>query len=307
MKAGKITKQDINLLSFTAEYRFLTVKQLAALARRSDQVIRRRLRYFSSENLVLINERGLGHGPGRRENIVILTETGMDLLNDRGILSKHAIYTTNKGIDSFFIDHDLMVNWFFIHLIQMSRDNPLFSIKHMTTSSHNLQDGDIDNPLLMERFTSDDHSEETITMIPDGVFTITNTKLDKSLLFFLEVDMGTETLATTNRSPGDVRQKVLNYQTLFHRNRYKRYRKIFTAQFNGFRLLFVANTAARMKALCDLIQGMPPSDFIWITELDKMFSKGISAGIWARGGLYNKPSESILGSKLAFKSTVLRK
>ena len=99
MKTGKITKQDINLLSFTAEYRFLTVKQLAALARRSDQAIRRRLRYFSSEHLVLINERGLGHGPGRRENIVILTETGMDLLNDKGILSKHAIYTTNKGIN----------------------------------------------------------------------------------------------------------------------------------------------------------------------------------------------------------------
>jgi len=45
----KITNDDIILLSSIAEYKFLTVKQLAALCQRSQQVIRRRLRLFKSE------------------------------------------------------------------------------------------------------------------------------------------------------------------------------------------------------------------------------------------------------------------
>ena len=307
MKVEKITKQDIRILSHIAEYRILTVKQIAALTRRSTQVIRRRLRHLSREGLVFSNERGLGHRPGRREYIVILTETGMDLLNERKILSNHADYTTNKNIDSIFIDHDLILNWFFIHLIQVGRDDPRFSIQHMTTSSHDLKDGDADNPLMMERFSIEESSEDTLIMIPDGVFTITDKESNKSLLFFLEVDRGTETLANTKRNPGDVRQKIINYKVLTHGNHYKRYEKIFKTQFNGFRLLFLANTPARMKALCDLVQGMLPSNFIWITDQERMFSRGIPADIWARGGRHDKPAESILGQKLAFESTILDK
>ncbi len=304
MKPTMITEKDVRILSYIAEYKFLTVKQISALTRRSSQVIRRRLRHFSGEGLIFSNERGIGKGPGRREHIVLLTQTGMNFLNDRGILSRHAIYTTNKGIDSLFIDHDLMLNWFFIHLIQMSRDNPRFSIQHLTTSSHQLKDGNIDHPLLVEQFSTDNNSYETISMIPDGVFAITDTEADKSLLFYVEVDMGTETLVNSNRNPGDIRQKIINYQTLFSRNRYKRYEKIFNAQFNGFRLLFVANTSARMKALCNLTQRMPPKGFIWVTEFNRVLSKGISAPIWARGGNNDNHPESILGSILAFESTV---
>ena len=304
MKPAMVTKKDVRILSYIAEYKFLSVKQISALTRRSSQVIRRRLRHFSDEGLTFSNERGIGNGPGRREHIVILTQTGINFLNDRGILSRHAIYTTNKAIDSLFIDHDLMLNWFFIHLIQMSRDNPRFSTQHLTTSSHQLKDGNTDHPLLMEQFSTDDNSQEKISMIPDGVFTITDTTTDKSLLFYIEVDMGTETLVNSDQSPGDIRQKIINYQTLFAHSRYKRYEKIFNAKFNGFRLLFVTNTKARMKALCNLTQGMPPKGFIWVTEFNRVFSKGISAPIWARGGQHDNPPESILGSTLAFESTV---
>ena len=144
-------------------------------------------------------------------------------------------------------------------------------------------------------------------MIPDGVFTITKKDAKKTLLFFLEVDMGTETLAKTKRVPGDIRQKIINYQTLFRSNHYKRYEKIFNAELNGFRLLFLANMPARMKAICNLVQQMPPSNFIWVTNQERMFSHGISAEIWARGGQYKKPPESILSQKFAFKAPVVDK
>jgi hypothetical protein len=299
--AGKITKGDIELLSNIAEYKFLTVKQLRALSQRRTQSIRRRLRFLAKEGIVAMGERGFGHGPGRRENIIIVTEKGMDLLRDKEVISEHAAYVTDKTPDSMFLDHDLLVNWFFIHLLKVGRDNLLFNTQHLTTSSHSLKEGNADKPVLMERFADGASSDETYTMIPDGVFIITNKESEKSLLFFLEVDMGTETLQSTKLNPRDVRQKIINYQTMFQENQYKRYEKIFNTDLNGFRLLFLANDLVRMKAICHLAQRMSHSDFIWVTDQKQMFSHGVSAEIWARGGRNDRKAESILGPKLAFE------
>jgi len=49
-----------------------------------------------------------------------------------------------------------------------------------------------------ERTLTKNSDKEFSEFIPDGVFTITNLELKKSLLFFLEVDMGTESVASPN-------------------------------------------------------------------------------------------------------------
>jgi hypothetical protein len=304
--AGRITVADTAILSYIAEYKFLTVKQIAALTQRSLQVIRRRLRFFEDESLVVMQERGFGKGPGRRENIIILTEPGIEVLSDKGILCEHAAYVTDKRLDSI-IDHDLLVNWFFIHLIQIGREKPCLSTKHLTISSHNLKQGNVDKPLLMERFSSDESSGNYHSMIPDGVFTITDKESEKTLLFFLEVDMGTETLVNTKQSPNDIRQKIINYQALFRTGRYRRYEKIFKDRLNGFRLLFLCNIAARLNALCRLVRQMPPADFIWLADQNQMFSNGIAAEIWVRGGKDDEKLQSIVGHKLACKITITDK
>lgn len=302
---SKITKGDIKLLSHIAECKFLTVKQLSAITQRTMQVVRRRFRYLEKQHFINRKERSFGSGRGRRENIIIMTQKGLDLLRHKEILSAHTKYITDKTPGSIFIDHDILVNWVFIHLLQVERDNPKFAVQHFTTSSHDLIAGDAGNPLIQERFATDETSEKLLTMIPDSVFTISHQ--EKTILFFLEVDMGTETLASTQHEPGDVRQKIINYQSLFRSSHYKRYEKIFNATINGFRLLFLSNTVSRMKKIGDLTQQMPPSDFIWITDQNKMFSRGISAEIWARGGRHHKPPESILGPKLAFDAPVMDK
>jgi len=303
--AEKNIKGDPALLSYIAEYKFLSVKQLSALSQRALQVVRRRLRHLENGQLIIMKERGFGTGRGRRENIIILAQKGLELLRHKEILSEHATYITDKTTDSIFVDHDLLVNWFLIHLLQIERDNPQFAIRHLTSSSHTLKMGNADKPLLQEHFADDETSENTHTMIPDGVFTISNK--EKNLLFFLEVDMGTETLASAKQDAGDVCQKIISYQSLFRTKHYKRYEKIFDTGLNGFRLLFLTNTFPRMKKMCDLVQQVPPSDFIWITDQNQMFSQGVPAKIWARGGQYHKPPESILGPKLASKATVMDK
>ena len=145
-------------------------------------------------------------------------------LKDKKIISKHATYITDKTSDLFFVEHDLLVNWFLIHLLQIERINQRFKILFFTTSSHNLAQGDSRGSLIMEHFLNNDKPDKTYTMIPDGVFTITDKKTNRSLLFFLEVDMGSETVASPTQSQKDIKQKVNNYQALFKYETYKKYK-----------------------------------------------------------------------------------
>ena len=302
----KISKGDIQLLSWVAEYKFLTAKQLGSLSQRSCQVMRKKQRELASGNYVTIQMQTFGVGPGRPENIVLLTAKGLKFLKDKNVLSNHARYVTNKTKGSISVSHDLLVNWFFIHLIQIGRENPSLSTKHLTISSHRLKSGSSEKPLLMERI-SNGQSAENYKMIPDGVFIITDKESEKSLLFYLEVDMGTETLVNSKGKSTDVRQKIINYQELFRTVKYKRYEEIFNVSLNGFRLLFLSNTPGRLNALCRLVREMPQTDFVWLTALDQMFSDGLAAKIWVRGGNNSEKPQSILGHRLASKITVIDK
>jgi len=306
MVANKITNGDIKLLSWIAEYKFLTIKQLGALSQRSLQVIRRRQRFLESGNFVDSRDLTFVEGPGRAEKILIITENGLKFLKDKDVLSGHAKYFTNATKDFLFVNHDLLVNWFFIHLIHIGKVNPRLSTQHLTVSSHQLKKNSSEKPLPMEHFFGE-QSHENYSMIPDGVFIITDKQQNKSLLFFLEVDMGTETLVSSKGKPATVRLKIINYQALFGNGHYKRYEKIFNVCLNGFRLLFLSHTPARLNALCRLVREMPPSDFVWLADQNQMFSHGIGAEIWVRGGKVDQKMQSILGDKLACEITITDK
>jgi hypothetical protein len=58
-------------------------------------------------------------------------------------------------------------------------------------------------------------------------------------------------------------------------------------------------------ALCRLVQEMPPSDFIWLTDQQRMFTHGLSAKIWARSGKQDSNRESILGNEMACRAPIL--
>ncbi|MCP4630061.1 MAG: hypothetical protein GY850_42110 [bacterium] len=112
--------------------------------------------------------------------------------------------------------------------------------------------------------------------------------------------MDTEPVASPDRSPKNIRQKILNYQAIFRNGFYKRYGKIFNTKFNGFRLLFLTNSPTRLASLSRLVQEMPPSDFIWLTNQEKMFSDGSSAEIWVRGGKTDRPPQSIIRTEFGY-------
>lgn len=304
----RLIKNDHVLLKMIAEYRILTVTQLSALTLRSPQVIRRRLRILNNEGILTVRARGYGRNLGRPEDLIILTEKGMGLfLQGKKNPLTPSEYIADKMVESIFVDHELLVNWFRIHLIQIERVIPVLSIEYFSSQAVPFEQGSNKPPLLLERVPSNGEQEELTEFFPDGAFSITQREKEKTLLFFLEVDMGTETIASVDRNSKDVRQKIINYQCLFRSGFYKRYEGILKSNLNGFRLLFLTNTASRFTALCRLTQELLPSDFVWLTDQEKMFSDGLSGNIWARGGRTNDPPQSIVGPNFACESPIVLK
>ena len=300
----KITKKDIELLSHIYRFKTVTVAQLSALTGRSEQVIRRRLRTFFEKGLIS-KIRGYGRSRGRPEDIICITETGHNILLQQGILADKSSFQEEYISNPIFVYHDLLANWFYIHLLHIEKTIPEISVQYLSSNLNPLPQKSSDCHTLLERIQDKNNSEQFVEFFPDAVFSIRNSETKKALLFFLEADRGKEVLASMHRGSKDIRQKIINYKSLFKSHQYKHYEKVFDENFTGFRLLFLANTVSRFSALCRLVQAMPPSDFIWLTDYEQMSALGLSAKIWSRGGRNGDASHSILGPKFTCDSPIM--
>ena len=291
----RINSHDIELLLSLAEHRVLTANHLAALHGRNVPALRRRLRVLARVGLVRASDGGLVERPGRPERLYSLMEDGSQLLRERGMLAASAALDDTTGRGVRHLRHLLAVNDFRVHLELVQRLVPDLAVQFLSPGP--LRKGTKGSawPIIHERFHVQDGGDRLVEFTPDGVFSVSHTPTDRALLFFLEVDMGTESLVSKRHPHHDVRRKVANYQTYFRLARYKRYEEMFGSGFRGFRLLIVAGAPGRCASLCGLVRNMPPSDFVWLTDLDSVRSEGIWSLTWARGGRVGRPLESILG------------
>jgi hypothetical protein len=292
----RLKTTDCNILECLAEYRVLTVSQVAAIFHKSRQVTRRRLHDLEERGLVEVVGTEFGRGRGRPENSLGLAERGIEVIKERGLLGQDAPYKKVLGDSLFPKDHQLLVNWFRIHLMEIDRMLSRVSIKVFAHNSLYIPKGQDGRIVITDCSPVPGSGMKGIKFTPDAVFAITDSVAGKTCLFFLEVDRGTEIVASPKRDMIDIRQKIVNYQWYFHSGGYKRYKEVFKANFCGFRLLFLTSTYGRLVGLCKLTQAMEPSNFIWLTEYGRLFGDGASAEIWAKGGDLQAPQQSILGS-----------
>jgi hypothetical protein len=255
---------------------------------------------LEQERLVQSECRGHGRHRGRPEKVFALAQAGLDALRKERVLAEAVEFDQASGATIACPDHQLLLNWFRVHLDRLPSAMPRLSVRSVASNS----------PFLV-RQTKEEPTEspEDIAvalrqqkgrgLVPDAAFAITDAEEKKSLLFFLEVDMGTETVASPTRQSGDLRDKIGKYQQYFRNNAYKAYQRPWAATFNGFRLLILTNTQERMNSLCALVREMRPSDFVWLTCEPSLAASGVSASVWARGGRSDKAPESILGARLS--------
>lgn len=128
---------------------------------------------------------------------------------------------------------------------------------------------------------------------------------NKSLLFFLEVDMGTESLTTRSSKTNNISTKIKNYRAYFQYEKYRRYQKKWNTLFNGFRLLFLTNSQERAKMICKQVGSDRSNNFVWATDKIELFEKGLGGKIWVRGCNLHTHKESIIGPSLNYEESLL--
>ncbi len=295
--AFSLTPKDLEVLSTIAEYRILGVQHVSVVHQRNPAALRRRLRLMEDKGLIRIATSAYGRGLGRPEGLVSLCEEGVDLLKARRLIDVEipASHVTAEKIRC--LEHHLLTNELRAQLAQLKTITPLLSASFLSPLSPKQYRPSAGWTSVYERFLPSDDSDRWIEFIPDGVFAITNEAAKKAALFFLEVDMATETVASPQPCGIDVRHKVDTYKAFFRRGLYRRYEQVWGCRFRGFRLLFLTCNTSRMATLCRLVREMRPSDFIWLTDQQSLASQGVWAPIWAPGGVIDAPRKSILGSQ----------
>ena len=294
--AFRLQKGDYEIIKYLADYRILPISQLAAVFRRMEQVISRRCRELKREGVIKVTNNELGQNVGRPKDLFGLTERGVDILRENGLIGNDVLYENVGPVSNHLVDHQLLLNWFRIHLNEIDKVDPRPSLRFWAHNSPFVPRESDGRMIITDCSPIGRRTVREVKFTPDAVFILTNAARDKSLLFFLEVDCGSETLSSPQRDMSDIRQKILNYQWYFQSLKYKRYEGIFEVPFlHGFRVLFLAKTAGRLAALCRLTQEMEPSEFIWLTEQERLFADGVFAKIWARGGHLEVAQRSIIG------------
>ncbi|MCC6697946.1 MAG: replication-relaxation family protein [Candidatus Hydrogenedentes bacterium] len=289
----RITQASLSVLTDLADYRILSLSQVAHLHFGGKRAARRRMQQLLKERLV---ERVFGapaDGGGRPESIFGTSKAGLQLLQSRSILDDSLSFDQVGSLNLHHqIAHQLLLGWCRIHLAHLCRTFSQLEVRLLSFNSPLAVSPRTGVPIIRTEVPMD-NGEQSAYFTPDAAFVITNTAQPKSVLFFLEVDMGTEPLSSSDG--GDIRGKVQRYKQHFRMKGYKRYEKVWDVELNGFRLLFVTHVASTLQRFSATIKSMSPSDFVWLTSADRMFENGISDRIWCAGGCLERSPESILG------------
>lgn len=296
MASTIVPPRHMPVVRTVAEYRVLTTSQLSHLCFPSEQMVRRCVRDLTGKGILKTTDDRPGRHRGRPELLISVAARGIELLRQNGDISDG---TKDEDIvgDTIFgmLDHHLLTNWFRVQIERLSRERPEIAVAYIAPTSPFRSQSPARQASRMG-IPSHEGVEGAVSVVPDGVFTLTHRPTGRSLLFFLEVDMATETRVSSERKPTDVRQKLLNYRTCLARGLYKHCQALCEGPLAGFRVLLLANTAEQMASHCRLVRELRPADFIWISEPNVLLRLGAGGKIWSRGGDTRSPPCSILGS-----------
>ena len=292
----KPTKKDIALLKSLAEYRILTIDQIAYLNDSGRRAAQKRISSLVNKGMIDLTSKICSGQKGRPEHICSVSSSGASLLLTRNIIPSNTTVNriTIEGISNF--DHELLINWFRVQLVHMKRSIEDLTFDYISANSPFLPLRDSGKPLISDQVTLNDRQS---IFIPDGVLSLFSAKQKKRILFFLEVDMSTESRTSSNNRTNTISHKIRNYHKYFLTEGYKRYQKKWRCELNGFRLLLLTSTGQRKNSLSRFVQRGKRDDYIWVTDQETLFRSGVSGKIWARGGIVSDPPQAIVGPTYA--------
>ena len=166
----RLRETDCKTLEYLAEYRILTVPQFAAIFQKNKQAVRRRFGDLEKEGLIEVTRREFGRARGRPENLFGLTECAADILKDKGIISREIPYEKVGGTNIGCIDHQLLLNWFRVHLNQIEKVLPRLTVKVLACNSPFLPRGPGGRIFITDCSPVPGSGVQDIKFTPDAVF-----------------------------------------------------------------------------------------------------------------------------------------
>ena len=301
--AFQFQQKDVETLAALAHFRLATADQMAYVrGAATRQTMRRSLKRLEDRHLIGSKTRNVGRGRGRPEKLFFLEDIGLGVLKSRGVVPSKAELSQVSGERIHCQDHQLLINWLEIHLHNLSVSLSRLQVDTMSAGlPHSFRPSQTDGATKPSVRASFAGLRKAHT-VPDLVCRIGDSEQAKDLLFFIEVDMGSEPAASPKRAPNDFRQKIECYREYFRSGAYKQFGSVWDCEFHGFRLLVLSNTHSGASRLGRLIQEMRPSEFVWLTHETLLTDDGAGADIWSRGGRTDRPAESILGPMLSHAS-----
>jgi hypothetical protein len=293
----RVVDGDISLLRMLGDCRLLTPEQLAWLCDRNVAATRNRLRRCIEEQFVDELPMHMKAGRGRPSSVFSLGEPGLDLLLERDAVPADTKFDAVTGATILTqAKHQFLLNSVRVQMHKTIAQVPDLAYKFLSTNSPLvpweyrkicLSNAHIEQP--------DAISGEASFLIPDAVCLATEQTAGKTLLFFIEVDTGSEPLSTGSPDAAAIDKKIMAYQECFRNHSYKQFEALAQSQLNGFRTLFVTPDIARSDSVCRTVRSTRPSDFVWVADLQALEEQSIGAAIWRRGGRVDSAPESILG------------
>jgi len=302
MAVTLVESSDIGLLTCIAEHRVLTSRQLAAIERRNVRALRRRLRYLDRNGLIRREPGPLRQARGRPELVVSLSLDGAGFLAERGVLDPRIDPARVVAPSRRLVAHELFVNETRVALTQLSHSMPELTIRFVSPMSPWAPRWTPGRSFLCERFRGPEG--QRFELVPDGAISVTHTELAKTLLFFLEVDTGTEPLSSGSENRSDLWHKIVKYQAYLASRRYRRFETLWECSLKGFRLLIVTSTRSRCAAVCRLLREMRGTTLAMTTDCESLLRSGFGADVWVVGGQVDAARASVLGSKMPNRACI---
>lgn len=289
--------RHLELLRTVADYRVLTIEQLSSIQCRSPKAVHESADRLVRKGLIEKRARTRLARRGRRESLVAVTVEGYRALVEAEALPADVGEKDITLAGLPHIEHQLLLNQVRIPWGRLDRICPALRtwfVPHSSPTARyevpgpGAQTGPVPASIrLGVRYL----------LTPDAVATIADSERNRTVLFFVEVDRGTEQRTPSGGARPTIAGKIERYQRAFRSGHYRDYEAVCGCELRGFRVLFVVDSEKRLTSLCRFLNEVGPREFIWITDELRLRDHGIGAHIWARGGHQDRPPDSILGSR----------
>ncbi len=224
---AELNSRKLELLKLIAEYRVLLTAQVALLSGTRQRAAEKTTQMLRHRGYLTFSHYDFEGNRGRPKGVCSLTEKGAELLKKEGLIDAEIPNHRMTGEEIVHVSHELLINWFRIHLLQIDNHIPDLQTEFISATTPFQPLNENGHPMIADRVSGSDDDDG---FIPDGVFSIRNKQQNKRLLFFLEVDLSTESIVSA-QNPVNISQKIRSYRSYFKTKGYRRYKKIWMEDF----------------------------------------------------------------------------